>query len=78
LNEKQVVIYKDQANDFVINTGNFEMSAVKVFDIRGRLLIERQAINATQTTISAGLSNEVLLVQITTVDGTVVTKKVIR
>ncbi|WP_162846443.1 T9SS sorting signal type C domain-containing protein [Flavobacterium dankookense] len=78
LTEKQVVIYKDQANDFVINTGNFEMSAVKVFDIRGRLLVERQAINATQTTISAGLSNEVLLVQITTVDGAVVTKKVIR
>ncbi|TDP58856.1 YDG domain-containing protein [Flavobacterium dankookense] len=78
LTEKQVVIYKNQSNDFVINTGNFEMSAVKVFDIRGRLLVERQAINATQTTISAGLSNEVLLVQITTGDGTVVTKKVVR
>jgi len=78
LTDKQVVIYKNQANDFVINTGNFEMSAVKIFDIRGRILVERQAINASQTTISAGLSNEVLLVQITTVDGTVVTKKVIR
>ena len=78
LTEKQVVIYKNQANDFVINTGDFEMSAVKVFDVRGRLLVEKQGINATQTSITAGLSNEVLLVQIKTVDGAVVTKKVIR
>lgn len=78
LTEKQVVIYKNQANDFVINTGNFEMSAVKVFDVRGRLLVEKQRINSTQTTVTAGLSNEVLLVQIQTVDGAVVTKKVIR
>ncbi len=78
LTEKQVVIYKNQVNDFVINTGNFEMSAVKVFDVRGRLLVEKQRINSTQTTVTAGLSNEVLLVQIQTVDGAVVTKKVIR
>jgi hypothetical protein len=78
LTEKQVVIYKNQANDFVINTGDFEMSAVKVFDVRGRLLVEKQGINATQTSVTAGLSNEVLLVQIKTVDGSIVTKKVIR
>lgn len=78
LTEKQVVIYKNQVNDFVITTGNFEMGTVKVFDVRGRLLLEKQNINATQTTITAGLSNEVLLVQIATTDGTVVTKKVVR
>ena len=54
------------------------MGTVKVFDVRGRLLLEKQNINATQTTITAGLSNEVLLVQIATTDGTVVTKKVVR
>lgn len=78
LTEKQVVIYKNQVNDFVITTGNFEMGTVKVFDVRGRLLVEKQNINATQTTLTAGLSNEVLLVQIATTDGTVVTKKVVR
>ncbi|PZO30543.1 MAG: hypothetical protein DCF13_03150 [Flavobacteriaceae bacterium] len=78
LTEKQVVIYKNQVNDFVITTGNFEMGTVKVFDVRGRLLLEKQNINAAQTTITAGLSNEVLLVQIATTDGTVVTKKVVR
>lgn len=78
LTEKQVVIYKNQVNDFVITTGNFEMGTVKVFDVRGRLLVEKQNINATQTTLTAGLSNEVLLVQIVATDGTVVTKKVVR
>lgn len=74
----QVVIYKNATNDFVINSGNVTMATVKVFDIRGRLLVERKAINATQTTIQVGLSNEVLLVQITSEDGILVTKKVVR
>jgi hypothetical protein len=55
------------------------MSSIKVFDIRGRLLQERKNINATQTTIDSGLlANQVLLVQITSKDGVVVTKKVIQ
>ncbi|UPT71485.1 MAG: T9SS sorting signal type C domain-containing protein [Flavobacterium sp. JAD_PAG50586_2] len=72
-----VVIYS-QNNGFVVNSGNFVMSSIKVFDIRGRLIEERKAINANQTTINGGLANEVLLVQITTEDGITVTKKVIK
>ncbi|WP_445454033.1 T9SS sorting signal type C domain-containing protein [Flavobacterium sp. 25HG05S-40] len=71
-----VVIY-NQNNEFVINSGTTEMASVKVFDIRGRLLQEKTNINANQTTINGGLSNEVLLVQITSNDGITVTKKVI-
>ncbi len=76
-NSNNVIIYNQNA-DFVINTGNIIMSSVKVFDIRGRLIQERKGINASQTTINVGLANEVLLVQITSQDGIVVTKKVIR
>jgi len=54
------------------------MSSVKVFDIRGRLLLNKKGINASQTILNVGLSNEVLLVQITSEDGAIVTKKVIR
>lgn len=78
LTANQVVIYKNIDNHFVISTGDIAMASVKVFDIRGRLLVEQKEINATQTTVSGGLANEVLLIQITTVDGTVVTKKVVR
>ncbi|HQW70023.1 MAG TPA: T9SS sorting signal type C domain-containing protein, partial [Flavobacterium sp.] len=77
-NANQVVIYKNEANDFVINSGNVIMASVKVFDIRGRLLLEREDINASQTTMTVGTTNEVLLVQITSEDGVVVTKKVVR
>ncbi len=76
--ENSVVVYKDNANDFVINTTTSLMENVKLFDIRGRLLTEKKGINATQTTVDGGTANGVLLVQITTVDGVVVTKKVVR
>ncbi|MCF6130813.1 T9SS sorting signal type C domain-containing protein [Flavobacterium wongokense] len=72
-----VIVY-NQNNDFVINTGSIVMSSVKIFDIRGRLIQEKNGINSSQASISAGLSNQVLLVQITSVDGITVTKKVIR
>ncbi|MDI9256666.1 choice-of-anchor J domain-containing protein [Flavobacterium sedimenticola] len=74
----QVVVYKNEANHFVITTGNALMESVKVFDIRGRLLGHQKAINANQTIVDGGLANEVLLLQITTTEGAVVTKKVIR
>ena len=76
-NESQVVIYKTPTNEISINTGNIVMSMVKIFDIRGRLLQELKDINATQTVINAGLSTEILLVQITSEEGIVVTKKVL-
>jgi len=76
-NESQVVIYKTPTNEISINTGNVVMSMVKIFDIRGRLLQEQKGINATQTLMNGGLSTEVLIVQITSEDGVMVTKKVL-
>jgi len=72
-----VVIY-NQNSDFVVNSGNAIMKSIRVFDIRGRLLQEMTGINASQAIINGGQSNEVMLVQVTSEDGAVVTKKVIR
>lgn len=77
-NADQVIVYKNVTNDFVINSGNITMATVKVFDIRGRLLLEKNEINSSETTIATGQANEVLLIQIISQDGLVVTKKVIR
>ena len=77
-NANQVVIYKNEVNDIVINSGTVIMASVKVFDIRGRLLVESKRINASQTIMNVALTNEVLLVQITSEDGVVVTKKIVR
>jgi hypothetical protein len=75
--ENNVIIYT-QNNDLVVNTGTIVMASIKVFDIQGRLLHEKKGINASQTIMGSGLANQVLLVQITSEDGVMVTKKVIR
>ena len=74
-NANQVVIYRDAGNSLIINTGNESMSSVKIFDISGKLIQEKRNINSTQTSMFIGLSNEVILVQITSENGVVVTKK---
>jgi hypothetical protein len=78
LSDNAVIIYKTNDNQFVINSGSIYMDEVKVFDIRGRLLLNLKDINATQITFDEGVTNDVLLVQITTVEGVIVTKKAIR
>ena len=70
-----VVIYKD--NDWIINTGTIEMQSVKVFDIRGRLLYSNNNVLAHEARFNVGTTNQVLLVQVTSVDGLTVTKKVV-
>ncbi len=78
LDANSIVVFKNDAQSFTINSGNATMQTVKVFDIRGRLLATQNNINAIQTTIAAGQANEVLLIQVTSVDGITVTKKVVR
>jgi len=71
-----IVVYHQQ-NEVVINTGSATMSSVKVYDIRGRLLVEKKDINTTETRINVGTTNQVLLVQVTTTEGLKATKKVV-
>lgn len=74
----QLVVYNNGVGEFVVNSGSIEMKSIKVFDLRGRLLNVFDNINSTQTKVSGGNANGVLLLQITSTDGAVVTKKVIR
>ncbi|WP_162128389.1 MBG domain-containing protein [Flavobacterium phycosphaerae] len=74
-NASQVVIYRDAGNNLIINTGNESMATVKIFDINGKLILEKRDIHNAQTSMFIGLSNEVVLVQITSESGTIVTKK---
>lgn len=77
LNENQVVIYKTPANEISINTGNFVMDNVMIYDLAGRLLFQQKDINNSQALIKVGFATEVLLVKIKTQDGKSVTKKVL-
>jgi hypothetical protein len=75
LTRNQVVVYASEASTISVNSGNVVMSAIKVFDVRGRLLTESNNINASQTTLRINATNEVLLLQITAVTGETITKK---
>jgi hypothetical protein len=75
--EDTVIVYKNNQTIYV-NSGVTEMSRVKVMDLRGRLIAEKDQINAAEVQFSnLNASQQVLLVQITTTDGTIVTKRVI-
>ena len=77
LNENNVFVYK--ANNAInINSGKIDMANVKVFDIRGRLLVEKNNVNASTLSIdSSSFANQVLIVTITSNDGTKVSKKIV-
>ena len=71
-----VTLY-NQNNILNINSGNTTMDTVKVFDIRGRLIIEKKNIVSSQVQINVPPTNQVLLVEITSIEGINVVKKVL-
>lgn len=77
LHPDAVVVYKN-AEGIQIMASNLIMKEVRIFDVRGRLLLTRDSINASQTTISNLQAQEqVLIVQITTHDNKKVNKKIV-
>lgn len=71
-----VVVYKNN-NTVIVNSGNVAMESVKVFDLTGRLLLDKKNINNTTTALSVDAKNQVILVQVKDINGNTVSKKVI-
>lgn len=78
LTQNQVVVYAADATSITVATGTIMMSSIKVFDIRGRLLTESNAINTSQATLVLPATNQVVLLQITTNTGETITKKFVK
>ncbi len=77
MNDKNVIVFKIDGL-ININSGINNIDNVKIFDIQGRLLIEKIKINDTQTKIDASsFANQVLIVQITSANNTKVSKKIV-
>ncbi len=72
-----VIVYSHNG-EVTINSGKTPMNQVRIFDVRGRLLAEKNHINATETKLTVGAQNQVLLVKIGTTEGGEVTKKIIQ
>jgi hypothetical protein len=75
-NDNSVIVYKNGGVIYV-NSGAKMMNNVKVFDIQGRVVAERNNVKANTTSIqNLKASNQVLIVKVTTDDNQVISKKV--
>ena len=72
-----VVVFNDKG-DIRINSGSAVMEQVRIYDLQGRLLVEKKQINTTETKITTTAANQVLLIEITALNGHKVTKKIIQ
>ncbi|WP_396145117.1 hypothetical protein [Flavobacterium sp.] len=77
LTSNAVIIYNNNQTTF-IDSGKILMASLKVFDIRGRLLYQESNINDSKTSMKLNVANQVLLFEITTQNGEIITKKYIK
>ena len=72
----KVIVYK-QNQEVVVNSGTIPMSKVQLYDIRGRLFVEKTNVNSSEVRINTGSANQVLIVKITSSTNEIFTKKVV-
>ena len=76
-NENEIQIAKNN-NSIEIVSGNEIMSNVKVYDVRGRLIVEKNKINDNKISIDTNnVQDQVLIVNIVTSEGIKVTRKIL-
>lgn len=82
VNAEQFVVYPNPASDIVnihVKSGVSALKSVRVFDMTGREVIRRDAINAPLTQISRdGLTAGIYLVQVSTTSGNAQVKLIIQ
>jgi hypothetical protein len=75
--ENSVVLYASNGM-LHVNSGAVQMQSIKVYDVQGRLITTKANINNTQTALEGfSAKQQVLLVEITSVEGVKVMKKYI-
>jgi hypothetical protein len=72
-----VIVYKQ--NELLnINTGTVAMDKIKIFDMRGRLLFEKNGIHTTAIQLNElRAEHQVIIIQITADDNSVISKKAV-
>ena len=74
-NENTVLVY-NQKGIININAGKKTIATVKIFDIRGRLIYEKNNINSNITALDPFVAaHQTLIIQITSDENKVVSKK---
>ena len=60
-----------------VDAGSLVLESVEVYDLRGRLVASRHAIQSSQAVVETVQANQVLIAKITTADGHVVSRKIV-
>lgn len=77
VSSNNIVVYK-QNGSLVINSGNYIMDKVELYDISGRLVYSKNNVDAATAVISnLAISNQVLIVKITTAENGTANKKIV-
>ena len=76
VDEASLVVYKNNG-DIVVSSGNAIIKNVKIYDMRGRLLLDKSNTNTTEVRMTLVGASQVVLVKTTLEEGQVITKKVI-
>ena len=71
------IVVASQNGMITVDANSLILESIEVYDLRGRLVASKKAINASQGSIETVLANQVLVARITTSDGHIVTRKVI-
>ena len=72
------VIAYSKNGEININTGKTVIDQIRVYDLQGRLLAEKKQINAIETKITSFAVNQLLLIEITSINKDKITKKIIQ
>jgi hypothetical protein len=77
ISSNNIVAYK-QNGSLVINSGNYVMENIELYDMSGRLIYTKNNIDASSTVIAnLPIANQVLVVKITTVENGTANKKIV-
>lgn len=74
-NEQSVIVYK-QNGLWNINSGAVKMKSYQVYDMQGRVILEQDQVLSSEAKFMMSSVQEVLIVKITSMDGAIVTQKI--
>ncbi len=72
--ENELAVYRSNS-DLVINSESKVISAVRIFDIQGRMLLEKSNLNQNKVEIPISFTNQVVVISATLDEGQVISKK---
>lgn len=74
-NANTIVAYH-QKQELIINSGQVKMKSIKLFDLRGRLILEKSSINSNEIRLETGSQQQMFMAQITSEGNAITTIKV--